>query len=143
MLTRLAARVCVLPLVLLSCQSPPDISGEIEYFGDLYNISVGLLCDCPQELGYETGAECDDALGGVNVDERACIANALDGHEADAQGYLGCMNDALDAYVACLEDNAGCVAGWNADCTSDYDSARASCSGLDSPQRDSFEACLP
>lgn len=143
MLDRIGARLCLLSLAIASCQSPPDISGDIEYFGDRINTSIGELCECHAELGFAARQECEDAMSFVDLDERACIADVLEGHEEDAQKYFGCANDALDEYLTCLQENPGCMEGWNSACTSDYEAARAACSGLGSSQLDAIEACIP
>ncbi|EDM79557.1 hypothetical protein PPSIR1_21054 [Plesiocystis pacifica SIR-1] len=145
MLDRLAARLCLLSPALLglSCQAPPDISGELEYFADVYNVSVGLRCECHQEYGYASGPECEEGVGSIDLERRGCIADALEGHEEGAKGYLECVNDALDVLVACLEADNECIEGAGMTCLSDYDTTRAGCSGLASVQRDSFQACLP
>lgn len=57
------------------CQGP-DISTELDTYTQLVDDTNLLRCDCPQDLGFDTKAECDQAIG-------------------YARDYLACANAAL------------------------------------------------
>jgi hypothetical protein len=136
-----------LPVLLLGlmptlggCQGP-DISPELDAYQQLVDDTNLLRCDCPQDLGFDTKAECDQAIGYVTTAERQCLEDAVDGEEADAQDYLGCANAALQNYEQCLAANVNCEAGANDACASVYSSTVAQCTQLPSDIRAVFLAC--
>ncbi len=77
----------LLPAALLACQQPLDISEDIESYATAVSDVNAIACDCPQNLGYSTNVECDEALGPVGTGDRDCIGTVLDGHEDDAADY--------------------------------------------------------
>lgn len=137
-----AIRILSLTLLgaVLSCQSP-DISAELDEYTDLLNIVNGLACECPQDLGYASLAECNDAFPTVNAMDRQCLANALDGSEEAGKDYLDCANAALRAYEQCLELNPGCEEGWYSNCNDNFGGAVATCAPLPADVQPAFAAC--
>lgn len=128
---------------LVACQEPPDISAEIADYADLVSVTNGLACNCPQDLGFATIAECNDELGTVGSGERQCIADALDGHEDVGKDYLDCANTAYRVYTDCLEANASCEPGGLDGCSDDRDAAVAACPQLPAGVQAQFDACTP
>lgn len=132
-------RLC--PVALLACQSPPDITAEIDEYADLLSDANAFACNCPQDLGYATMTECGEALSPVDAHEYQCLVNALEGHEEDAKRYLDCANAAYQEYVDCLAGNVNCMDGWYDACTADHESAIAACPSLPGTLESSVIAC--
>ncbi|MCA9686337.1 MAG: hypothetical protein KC457_29490 [Myxococcales bacterium] len=139
---RLARTLLGLPILgLLSCSKPPDISGELEEYANLLNAIAGETCECPDDAGFATVDECVDVLL-VDADERACQADAFEGHEDAGKDYLDCAIGALDDYLDCLSMNPGCAVGWWDDCTTTYQDAEAACPRASAAVQDQFSGCL-
>src|SRR5690349_1745128 len=88
--------------------SGPDITEELNTYETLLGEINDLRCLCPQDLGFDSMAECTDSLGYVGSEERECFEAALDGHHSAAQDYLACANMALQEYSQCLSSNVDC-----------------------------------
>lgn len=140
----LSRRLRVLLLGLMptlgGCQGP-DITPELDEYQQLVDDTNLRRCDCPQDLGFDTKAECDEAVGFVTAEDRQCLEDALDGEEADGKDYLACANAALRDYEQCLAANVDCEAGVNDACASVYSMAVAQCTQLASDVRAAFLAC--
>src|SRR5262245_43337746 len=89
-------------LALIACQSPPDITDEINEYSSLISDANDYACRCPQDLGYDSIAECGEAHSPVDAQEHECLVAVLDGHEEEAKRYLDCANAAYQEYVDCL-----------------------------------------
>lgn len=132
-----------LAVVLVSvagCPSPPDISKEIEEYGDLLASTYSLTCECHSDLGYASQPECGDALGVVGPVRRDCMADALE-DEDDAKAFLDCANLAMRNFELCLEDNvtAGCIEGQYYVCSDAFDAELAECPSVSA--LDNFLTC--
>ena len=125
----------------LSCQSPVDLSDEIDEYASLLNEATAEACDCPQVLGYSGIGECTDALGEVTPEDQDCAATALEGSEDEGKAYLDCANAALRDYADCLADNTSCDDTWYDDCSKDRTDALAACPALPSDVDAAFSAC--
>jgi hypothetical protein len=85
------------PLLILctlaACREPTnekllDLIDEYDYRRD---DSRAVVCMCPGELGYATPEECEQGLGDIGPDEKACIADAFEGHDELAVDYFECI----------------------------------------------------
>lgn len=141
MLSRsLLALTPVVAASVLGCQAP-DITAELNTYQELFDDTTWLLCDCPQDLGFDTTGECRDVYGHISPDDRQCLEDALDGHESDARDFLSCTNAARQDYEQCLGANVDCEAGVNDACTSVYTVEAARCTQLPSDVQAAFLAC--
>ena len=102
-----------------------------------------LVCECPQDLFYQTSAECLAALGVVGDAERECMSDALDGDREAGKDYLTCANSAIADYGECLAANPGCQDGWYEECVMQSSSALDACGALLAPEaRLAFSSCV-
>lgn len=131
----------LLLLTLPACQATPDISGVLDDYAEHANSVLVLTCQCPEELGHETIAECTDAVGEVGPDERACLTDVSEGYEAEVESYLECALPALEAYDDCLFANTSCGEGLYEVCVKAYQDAEEQCSPLPEAIRVSFAVC--
>lgn len=129
-------------LSMVGCQSPPDLTPDLNAYVSQRNDADLRLCDCPQDLGFGTVSECSDATVLLTQLDADCLAMALDGHEREGQEYLDCSNAALGEYIECLAANVSCEPGVNSGCTSTYTNTVASCGTLPSDVQSAFNACL-
>ncbi|MCA9697563.1 MAG: hypothetical protein KC431_08565 [Myxococcales bacterium] len=136
----LSALALTLAALALACSKPPDISGELDDYAYQINDVAAETCECPQDVGYATYAECVDDLS-VTDAERDCRATVLEGHEEAGKEYLDCAVEALNGYVDCLAMNPGCADGWWADCTSAYLDTVGGCPQLPSAVAEDFAQC--
>ena len=131
------------PLLVLGCSQPPDLTVDIDEHANRINDSLALICDCHQDAGFSSRAECSDMLGFVGLDERQCITDALEGSEEEGKDYLACANAAYDGYITCLDANslANCEDGGIAVCDQALDQALAACTQVPTAVQDSISAC--
>ncbi len=135
-----AAALCLL-VGLAACQQAPDISGELEAYIYERNNATVEICDCPEEVGYATKADCDSALL-LSLEQERCLGDALVGAEEPAQGYLDCVTVELIEYAGCLDGNP-CGEGRFEACTTDYLNAVDACPQLPSDAAAAFSGCSP
>jgi hypothetical protein len=140
MLTRKSPAIAGLACWLLGCQTV-DLTDDLNEYAGLANEAEIRPCDCYQELGFQSLAECTDPLDSLSQADLECLDAALQGHERDGQEYLDCKNAALGDYVQCVAANVDCEPGVNDGCLSVYTVAAAGCTQLPSDVQAAFTAC--
>ena len=141
MLTR-RTRLAFVPVLVLSCQEPVDISSELNEYETLVNDTNGSRCTCYMDLGYSSIVECDDDWDTITSAQRECMDGALAGHEDAAKDYLDCVNTGLQFYSQCLDANVDCEEGSVDSCTDDYMATVAACPALPTDAQTAFDTCL-
>ena len=144
------ARARLLPLLVLctlaACQDHDDDKlmtalADYDYERDG---ARALLCECPSALDYATTPECEAGLGDLGDSERACIADAFDGHDQLAVDYFTCLVPIQRMFQECLIDFAGCGPDWFATCDAMQDAAAVDmCPTLPADVAEAYLACLP
>lgn len=125
-----------------ACGGSPDISAELEEYGDHAASIVLLACECPEDLGYMSISACLDGVGEVGPQERSCLTDVTEGYEEEAQNYLECVLPGLATFEDCLFSNANvCGEGVYQLCVDAFEQTEAECSPLPEAIRASFEMC--
>ena len=128
-------------LGLAGCATPADITQELNDYVSLLNDTNALLCSCPDDLGYASVVECDEALGTVGDSDRTCVESALEG-EDEANEYLRCANSALEVFEQCLELNSSCEPGEHTACQDGYSEELAMCDQVSSAAVGAISQCV-
>ena len=145
------ARARLLPLLVLctlaACQDHDDDKlmtalADYDYERDG---ARALLCECPSALDYATTPECEAGLGDLGDSERACIADAFDGHDQLAVDYFECIVPIEQAVRDCLSERLGvCEANWFVPCDVIRETrVSEECPSLPSEVASAYALCLP
>ncbi len=141
---RLLLLLALLPLA--ACREPSnqkllDLIDDYDYRRD---DTRAVVCMCPDELGYASPEACEEGQGDIGPDEKACIADAFEGHDQLAVDYFECIVPIeLDAWY-CLEERVNeCLPDWFVPCEEMKVMAISeTCPSLPSDVSDAYAACL-
>ncbi|PRP95506.1 Serine/threonine-protein kinase PK-1 [Enhygromyxa salina] len=102
--------------------------------------AASLGCLCHESLGYGHVDACLDARGNMDPAAHACLAKAIQGHEAEFTPYLACMVPTLEDHSSCLSA-AGCVRTEVARCDIERERDASACPRLTDSVQHAFSAC--
>ena len=128
--------VMMLAMLGSACTKPPspNLDEVLDELAELSNRAGTANCQCFELIAgglYTSEQECLDAIASVEVENLACMKDALaeiTRDEQEAVVLIECYNAAEEAQADCLETNVGvCSADTFGDCAAAWTSAVEPC----------------
>jgi hypothetical protein len=122
----------------------PTVHDQVTDYVEEINQQIAVYCDCWEQMGYASNADCTGDYGYLGPSQQSCIEDALARDEGAAQSWLGCVLDLERNYTECVDARLTCQDASSDDaCLDDYEIGYAGCIQLPENVSRGLEDCAP